>query len=141
MQSIDKRRSVDLLVEQFWKNGYFTLSRKYGTYLPEPKRMGEFDIDIIARYKKDYAIGICLTEDDLDSEALKNKLSFLATRQTKTSNKRVLLFVGIPEELIKKTKMVLDNLDSTIKKNVKLFPIVEKTLPNIYKHKKDRYFS
>ena len=91
----DKRRNVDLLVEQFWKNGYLTLSRKYGTYLPEPKRMGEFDIDIIARYKKDYAIGICLTEADLDSDALKDKLSFLATRQTKNSNKRVLLFIGL----------------------------------------------
>lgn len=141
MQSIDKRRSVDLLVEQFWKNGYLTLSRKYGTYLPEPKRMGEFDIDIIARYKKDYAIGICLTDEDLDSELLKNKLCFLATRQTKTSNKRVLLFIGLADELKSKAKIVLDTLDSDIKKNVKLFTIVEKALPDIYKIKKDRYFS
>ena len=51
------RKNVDQLVEQFWKRGYFTVSRKFGTYLPEPSKVGNFDVDIIARYKKDYAIG------------------------------------------------------------------------------------
>ena len=97
MIEYDKRRSVDLLVEKFWKQGYLTVSRKFGTYLPEPGKVGDFEIDIIARYKKNYAIGITLTEADLKDSKIIEKLTYLATRQTKFSNKRVLLFVGVPQ--------------------------------------------
>ncbi len=41
------RKNVDQLVDQFWKRGYFTVSRKFGTYLPEPSKVGGFDVDII----------------------------------------------------------------------------------------------
>lgn len=52
MLELMKRRTIDLLVEQFWKQGYLTISRKYGTYLPEPNKVGGFDVDIIGRQKK-----------------------------------------------------------------------------------------
>ena len=48
----DARRNIDRLVEQFWKRGYLTLSRRYGTYLPEPAKVGTFEVDIVARYKR-----------------------------------------------------------------------------------------
>jgi hypothetical protein len=115
-----KRQSVDLLIDQFWKNGYLTISRKFGTYLPEPQRMGGFDVDIVARYKKDYAIGITLNEEDLDNPELKNKIQFLATRQTKSSNKDVLLFVGIPNDLKKKIEFIISTLDENVRKNIKI---------------------
>jgi hypothetical protein len=115
-----KRQSVDLLIDQFWKNGYLTISRKFGTYLPEPQRMGGFDVDIVARYKKDYAIGITLNEEDLDNPELKNKIQFLATRQTKFTNKRVLLFVGIPNDLRKKIEFIISTLDENVRKNIKI---------------------
>ena len=53
MLDLMKRNSVDLLVDRLWQKGYFTISRRFGSYLPEPQRMGGFDVDIVARYKKD----------------------------------------------------------------------------------------
>jgi hypothetical protein len=120
MSDIVKRRSVDLLIDQFWKNGYLTISRKFGTYLPEPKRMGGFEVDIVARYKKEYAIGITLNEVDLEDAGLRERIKFLATRQTKFTNKKVLLFVGIPLYLKKKFEHIISSLDGDIVKNIKV---------------------
>ena len=129
MIDYDKRRSVDLLVEQFWKQGYLTVSRKYGTYLPEPTRVGSFDVDIVARYKKNYAIGIILNESDLKDPKIIEKLNYLATRQTKFTNKRVLLFIGVPQGNFKIVKELTDYLEHGARKNIRLFPIADKTLP------------
>jgi hypothetical protein len=120
MLDLMKRNSVDLLVDQFWKNGYLTISRKFGIYLPEPQRMGGFDVDIIARYKKDYAIGITLDEEDMENPELKGKIRFLATRQTKFTNKRVILFIGISHDLRKKIELIINTLDENVKKNIKI---------------------
>jgi hypothetical protein len=120
MLDLRKRQSVDLLIDQFWKNGYLTISRKFGTYLPEPQRLGGFEVDIIARYKNDYAIGITLNEQDLNDPELRRKILFLATRQTKHTNKRVLLFLGIPDNLKKKIEFIISTLDEKIKKNIKI---------------------
>ena len=124
----DKRKSVDLLVEQFWKQGYLTLSRRFGTYLPEPSKVGNFDVDIIARHKKNYAIGITLTEEDFKNPLLIERIKYLATRQTSFSNKRVLLFVGIPEERFKTGKALIETIQADARKNIKLFPIVERKI-------------
>jgi hypothetical protein len=131
----DARKNVDQLVEQFWKRGYFTVSRKFGTYLPEPSKVGNFDIDIIARYKKDYAIGITLAEQDLQSINLCKKLTYLATRHTKYSNKKVRLFVGVPVNFFKQAKILIEQLDPDVQKNIKLFQIIDKTLPSVRKSK------
>ena len=120
MLDLLKRQSIDLLINQFWKNGYLTISRKFGTYLPEPRRMGGFDVDIVARYKKDYAIGITLNEEDFENCDLKSKINFLATRQTKFTGKNVLLFVGIPNNLKKKIEFIISTLDENVKKNIKI---------------------
>jgi hypothetical protein len=131
-----KRKNVDLLVEEFWKQGYMTIKRKFGLYLPEPSRIGDYDIDIIARIRKNYAIGITISENDLDDiEKLKDKLVYLATRQTKFSNKKVLLFVGISGSLFKNIKSLIDRIDPEIKRNIKLFPIVDRSFPVIKRFK------
>lgn len=129
MLEMNKRKSIDLLIEHFWKLGYLTLSRKFGTYLPEPAKIGGFDVDIIARQKKSYAIGITLTEDDFKDSNLPQKLSYLASRQTKYTNKKVSLFVGVPYEYFKRAKVLLDLLHDDVRKNIKLFQIIEKALP------------
>jgi len=130
------RKNIDQLVEQFWKRGYFTVSRKFGTYLPEPSKVGNFDVDIIARYKKDYAIGITLAEQDLQKINLSKKLIYLATRHTKYSNKEVRLFVGVPVSCFKQAKILIEQLDPDVQKNIKLFQIVDKTLPSVRKSKR-----
>jgi len=129
------RKNIDQLVEQFWKRGYFTVSRKFGTYLPEPSKVGNFDVDIIARYKKDYAIGLTLTEQDLQNINLSEKLTYLATRHTKYTNKIVRLFVGVPVNCFKQAKILIEQLDNDVKQNIKLFQIVDKTLPSLRKNK------
>ena len=65
------------------------------------------------------------------------KLNYLATRQTKFTNKRVLLFVGVPNDLFKLAKELIDFLDDAARKNIRLFPIVEKFLPSSRKNKQE----
>ena len=134
----DARKRVDLLVNQFWKKGYLTVSRKYGTYLPEPGMVGKFNVDIIARHKDDYAIGINLSQKDfLDKNTLSDKLIYLASRHTRYTNKKVKLFVGVPATNFKDVKKLIQNFDEEVRKNISLFQITDDTLPSIRKNKKD----
>jgi len=126
MLELVKRRTVDLLVEQFWKQGYLTVRRKYGTYLPEPTKIGAFEVDIIAKYKKDYAIGIVLTNEDFKDKDIIQRINYLATRQTKYSNKKVLLFIGVPGESFPSIKEIIDRLNPEARKNIRIFQIAER---------------
>jgi hypothetical protein len=122
----DRRKEIDLLVEHFWKKGYLTLSRKFGTYLPEPSDIGGFQVDIIARQKNNYAIGITLNSDDLNDTTLLNRLIYLATRQTRNTSKKVSLFVGVNKADYSLVKSYLIQIDEDIRKNIRLFIIEEK---------------
>ena len=108
----EKRRDVDLLIEEFWRKGYLTVFRKFGTYLPEPSNIGGFDVDADQDFK--------------DPSFIKNKLSYLAQRQTKGSSKKVMLFVGVSVMSYKYAKTLIDELDPETRKNIRLFQIVEK---------------
>jgi hypothetical protein len=126
-----KRKNIDFLVEQFWKNGYLTISRKFGTYLPEPEKIGGFEVDIIARQGKDYALGITISEEDFKDSELLKRITFLATRHTKFTQKPVVLYIGIPEEHILLAKGLIDSLSNEIKTNIRLFKLVDKSLPQL----------
>lgn len=131
MMNTMKRRNIDLLIEEFWRLGYLTISRKFGTYLPEPSKVGKFEVDIVARQRKNYAIGITLGYSDLNDPLLIEKLNFLATRQTKYSNKRVILFVGVPKGLFRNLKVLIDTFNPDVKNNIKLFEIIDRSvIPN-----------
>ncbi len=132
----DRRRDVDLLIEEFWKKGYLTLYRKFGTYLPEPSKIGDFEVDVIAKQKDNFAIGITFSDQDFkDTSLIKNKLSYLSQRQMRSTNRKVQLFVGVPLLNLKYAKALLDELDTEIKKNIKLLPISEKQDISIHKEK------
>ncbi len=133
---LDKRKYVDTLVKNFWKLGYMTVKRKFGTYLPEPGKVGEFDIDVVARQEKDYAIGVTLSAEELSDPKLLEKITFLATRHTKFSNRRVQLFLGIHSKHYKKVKQLVDLLEGEVKKNIKLISITETNIPSIRRKKK-----
>ncbi|HUX60116.1 MAG TPA: hypothetical protein VMV32_02300 [Ignavibacteriaceae bacterium] len=128
MLNIVKRRTVDLLVQQFWKEGYLTVSRRYGTYLPEPDRIGSFEVDVIAKQRKNYAIGLTLTADDFKNSRLIEKLTFLSTRQTKYSNKRVQLFVGVPTEYLERAKSIVKLLSPEARRNIKIVQIEDRDM-------------
>jgi len=120
----DRRKDVDMLIEEFWKKGYLTLFRKFGTYLPEPTAIGGFEVDAIAKHKNTFAIGITLSDQDFnDPVMIKNKLAYLANRHSKGSNRKVQLFVGVSFINFKKAKILLEELDADTRKNIKLFQI------------------
>jgi hypothetical protein len=125
----DPRKNIDLLLVQFWKRGYMTVSRRFGTYLPEPAKVGMFDVDIVARHKDDYAIGITLSQTDFIDDKIISKLEYLATRRTKFTNRSVKLFVGVSNKYFKHAKMLLEQLEPQVQKNIKLFQIVDKIIP------------
>ena len=126
MTEILRRKNVDLLVEEFWRKGYLTLSRKFGTYLPEPTSVGGFEVDIVARQKNKFAIGLTLNDEDLKNQAaLLNKIKYLATRQTRHGNVPVMLFIGVKDENFKTLKLLVDQLEDDVRKNIKLILITE----------------
>lgn len=130
MMNMDRRKEIDLLIEEFWRKGYLTVSRKFGTYLPEPADIGGFGVDAVAKQRNTYAIGIALTDQDFnDLISVKNKLLYLANRQTSGSNKKVLLFVGVSLNNFQRAKNLLEDLDPETRKNIKLFQILEKLTP------------
>jgi hypothetical protein len=135
---LDKRKYIDTLVKNFWKLGYLTVKRKFGTYLPEPGKIGEFDIDVVAKQEKNYAIGITLHAEELNNPKLLEKITFLATRHTKFSNRQVQLFLGIPSKHYKKIKQLVELLDDEVKKNIKLISITETNIPSVRSKKKTK---
>jgi len=140
---LDERKNVDLLVNHFWKLGYFTISRRFGTYLPEPSKVGRFNVDIIAKQKNKYAIGITLSEEDIQDASLIEKLEFLATRKTKYSNSPVTLIVGVQSKLYKQVKNILEKVFPEARKNIKLMQILEKAIEvvNISRRSNEVLFS
>jgi hypothetical protein len=129
----EKRKSIDLLVEEFWRKGYLTVSRKFGTYLPEPNEIGGFEVDVVARQKKDYALGITLSPDDLNNPEILSRISYLATRQSRYTSNRVKLFIGIPLEYVAAGKERFKSLSPEVTANIKLVAIVErkKEIPSL----------
>lgn len=123
----DRRKDVDALIEQFWKRGYMTLSRKYGTYLPEPDKVGIYDVDVIARYNDSFAIGIVLTDEDFfELKKTQNKIVYLSTRQTKFNGKKVALFVGVSLKNYKTAKNLLEILPQEVRNNIRLIQIIDR---------------
>lgn len=120
---VEKRKVVDRLIDQFWKQGYLTISRRFGTYLPEPGKIGNFEVDIIAKQRNNYAIGLILSDEDFRNPNLLEKLTYLATRQTKYTNKKVNLFVGINLDLFSKLKAIIRLLSPEARNCIRLIPL------------------
>jgi len=114
--------SVDTIIQSFWKNGYLTLSRKYGTYLPNPPLVGDYEIDAIGKQRNKFAIGLVLSNEDLNDPTIYKKIEFLASRQVKYSRKNVTLFIGIPQGAENKAKLIIRNLNPDLQKNIKFVP-------------------
>ena len=126
--TISERKSIDLLVSEFWRLGFFTLSRRFGTYLPEPENIGRFKVDVIGRQKEKYAIGITLSKEDIFSSDLIEKINYLASRKTRSSEKPIMLLIGVPDIYFKQVKEILLNVDEKFRKNIKLTRIMEESV-------------
>lgn len=121
------KNDIDALIEQFWKRGFMTISRKFGTYLPEPSFVGGYDVDVIARYKNLYAIGIVLKENDFANlNHIKEKIICLSSKHTKFSNKPVNLYIGVSPLNFFKTKQIVSELPENLRKNIYVIQLFEK---------------
>ena len=123
MARITHQDRVEKLIDHFRQRGYLTLSRRFGKYLPEPEPVGNYEVDAIGKYKKKVAIGITLTENDMDDPKIYSKLSFLSTKYAHLQTRRVMLFVGVPKPLIGKARNIIAALDEEAKKRIKLVAI------------------
>ena len=128
--NISERKAIDLLVNEFWRLGFFTISRRLGTYLPEPEDVGKFKVDVIGRQKEKYAIGINLNKEDIFNSDLIEKINYLASRKTRSSDKPIMLLIGVTDIYFKQVKELLLNVDETVKRNIKLTRIVEQDFKN-----------
>jgi hypothetical protein len=117
--------NVDTIIQSFWKYGYMTLSRRFGTYLPEPTKIGNYDVDAIGRQNKQFVIGITLSDDELNHPEIYQKIEFLASRQNKYSKRKVKLFIAVSRKSLNKARMIISELGKDIIKNIKIIPIDE----------------
>lgn len=120
-----RKNNIDLLITEFWKNGYSTLSRKFGKYLPEPPKIGDYEIDILAKRGKDFAIGLSMDSSDLTDLKILEKIRFLASRRMKYSRKPVTLILGIPIKVYKQIRELIDSLELDVRKNIKPVALIE----------------
>jgi uncharacterized protein YnzC (UPF0291/DUF896 family) len=133
--NISERKAIDILVSEFWRLGFFTVSRRFGTYLPEPENIGRFKVDAIGRLKEKYAIGITLCKEDIFSSDLIEKINYLASRKTKFSDKPIMLLIGVPDIYFKQVKELLSNVDEKFRKNIKLTRIIDEKIESRRKSK------
>ena len=138
IMNITEKRSVDLLVSEFWRLGFFTLSRRLGIFLPEPENIGKFSVDVIGRQKEKYALGITLTNEDIFNPNLIEKINYLASRKTKSSDRSIVLIIGVPDLYLKQVREILRSVDNKLKKNIKLTRILEEHIKSQKVNKKNQ---
>jgi len=120
MTRITDKDRVDSLIKHFWKNGFLTLSRKHGTYLPHPTPIGDYDVDAVGKLNKKYVFGLTLKKEDVQNPHILRKIKFLASQKNKFSLQKVTLFLGCTDELRSEVEALLLPLDENLRKNIKI---------------------
>lgn len=133
------KRSIDLLLNEFYKKGYITVSRRLGKYLPDPALIGGFTIDILAKRGKDFAIGIVLNSNELRNPAIRDKITILASRRTKFSNRTVPLFIGVEPDYFSSASELIATLDTSVRENIELFSLEEQISVSLFQQGKNIY--
>jgi hypothetical protein len=120
MIRISEKDRVDSLIQHFWKNGYLTLSRKHGKYLPTPSKIGDFEVDAVGKLNKKFVLGLTLSENDIKNPNILRKIKFLANQRNKYSTRPVTLFLGVPDSILPQVKKLLSELEETTQKQIKI---------------------
>ena len=121
-----KREKVDYLIDHLWQQGYLTLSRKFGKYLPAPPMIGHYEVDAVAKYKKKIAIGLTVSEEELNEHSFLSKLDFLANYNARFPKNKITLFLGVLNNSLVKLSLLISSLNEETQKQIKIV-----TLPNI----------
>ncbi|KAF0151289.1 MAG: hypothetical protein FD143_2094 [Ignavibacteria bacterium] len=115
-----KRERVDLLIDHLWQQGYITLSRKYGKYLPAPPTISGYEVDSISKYKKKLAVGITISEEELNDLQFLTKLEAILNYQMRNPVNRVTLFLGVPNNSVIKATMLISSMRTEVQKHIKI---------------------
>lgn len=121
-----KRERVDLLIDHLWQQGYLTLSRKFGKYLPAPPTISGYEVDSISKYKKKLAIGITISEEELNDLQFITKLEAIVNYQMQNPVNRVTLFIGVPYNYVVKATMLISTMNLETQKHIKIVALPEK---------------
>ena len=120
-----KREKVDYLIDHLWQHGYLTLSRKFGKYLPAPPMIGDYEVDAVAKYKKKIAIGLTVSEEELNEHSFLSKLDFLANYNTRFPQNKITLFLGVPNNSLVKASLLISSLNEETQKHIKIVTLPE----------------
>ena len=120
MVRVTNQDRVDAIIESFWKDGYLTLSRRFGKFLPDPKPLGEYSVDAVGKYKRKFAVGVIIKSDEFEDPKLISKLQYLASRYDRKSNARVTLFVGVAKDDLLSMNQLLKKIDPQFRRNIKV---------------------
>jgi hypothetical protein len=121
-----KRERIDHLIDHLWQHGYLTLSRRFGKYLPTPPTIGGYEVDSISRYKKKIAIGIVISEEELNDLKFLSKLESIILYEQLNPSNRFTLFIGVPNMLIVKASMLISTLREETQRHIKVLALPDK---------------
>ncbi|MBI3125747.1 MAG: hypothetical protein HYZ10_15230 [Ignavibacteriales bacterium] len=121
-----KRERVDLLIDHLWQQGYLTLSRKFGKYLPAPPTISGYEVDSISKYKKKLAIGMTISEDELNDVLFLTRLEAILKYQQQNPMNRITLFLGVPYNSVVKATMLISTLPQETQKHIKIVSLADK---------------
>lgn len=121
-----KRERVDLLIDHLWQQGYLTLSRKFGKYLPAPPTISGYEVDSISKYKKKLAIGMTISEEELNDVLFLTRLEAILKYQQQNPMNRITLFLGVPYNSVVKATMLISTLPQETQKHIKIVSLADK---------------
>ena len=127
MTRITDKDRVDSLIKHFWENGFLTLSRKHGNYLPPPTPIGEFEVDAVGKFNKKYVLGLTIKKEDLQNPNILRKIKFLANQKNKFSLQKITLFLDCLDTIRPEVESLLSQLDDELRKNIKIVSTLTST--------------
>ncbi len=118
--ALPRKDRIDELVWYLMTKGFGITQRKFGKYLSEPPQVGGYEVDLVAKRSKEYALGVIVTNDEPFNDAFLRKVEILASRKTKYTNKTVPLYLSIPAERLNELRRVLLRISEEQRRNVRL---------------------
>ncbi|HOP49932.1 MAG TPA: hypothetical protein PK887_04840 [Ignavibacteriales bacterium] len=106
----------------FWKFGYEPTEIKNSKYLPTPKNIGNYEIDIVAKKQGQYCIGIILKNSEFENlNLLVEKITFLSSLKNKNDKKEINLFVACDKQYFEQLKKIILFIPQKYVHKIKIF--------------------
>ncbi|MBU0558659.1 MAG: hypothetical protein KJ799_04185 [Bacteroidetes bacterium] len=120
MAIISHQERVDKIISQFWQDGYLTLSRKFGTYLPNPDPINSFEVDAVGKFKKKVAIGIVVKDEDFQDNRLIEKIKYLTAANSNQPKRSRTLILSVSRERLTDLGILIASLPLENQKQIKI---------------------